>query len=294
MFKECYALEKIHGTSAWISYTPATITPFPPPCQKASTITASRLDFFAGGGDYSEFVKLFDAEAIHRKLDEEITSNKHVHIYGEYYGGKMMKMSRTYGGEMNFVAFEVKIGDCWLNVPKAEKLANSLGLEFVYYKLIPVTMEAINAECDDVSVQAIRNGMKENTDHLGFCPPVREGIVLRPLEEVVLNSGDRVIAKHKREQFRETNTPREVSPEKLKKVEEAKAIANEWVTRERLNHILGKGVIQKIENTGQIIALMTDDIIREAAGEIVDSPSARKEIARQTALLFKERLKNEK
>jgi hypothetical protein len=53
-------------------------------------------------------------------------------------------------------------------------------------------------------------------------------------------------------------------------------------------------VIQKIENTGQIIALMTDDIIREAAGEIVDSPSARKEIARQTALLFKERLKNEK
>jgi hypothetical protein len=281
MFKECYALEKIHGTSAWISYT-NTLCPdeFP-----------SRLAFFAGGGDYNEFIKLFDAEAIRKKLDE-ITPTKHVHIYGEYYGGKMMKMSRTYGDKMKFIVFEVKIGDCWLNVPKAEEVATSLGLEFVPYKLIPTTMEAINAECDDVSVQAIRNGMKGSTDHLGFCPPVREGIVLRPLEEVVLNSGSRVIAKHKRIEFGETKTPREVSPDKLRKIEEAKAIANEWVTRERLNHILGKGIEAKIENTGKVIELMTEDIIREAAGEIVDSSNARKEIARQTALLFKETLRD--
>lgn len=286
MFKECYALEKIHGTSAHLSYTPVH--------QSVAGETPSRLDFFAGGGNHSDFVKLFDAEAIRKKLDE-IAPTKHVHIYGEYYGGKMMKMSRTYGSEMKFVVFEVKIGDAWLNVQKAEQIANDLGLEFVHYKRIPTTMEAIDAEMMDVSIQAIRNGMSESTDHIGHCPPVREGIVLRPIEEVVLNSGSRVIAKHKRDEFRETNTPRKVvSPEKLKLIEEAKAIANEWVTRERLNHILSKGEVEeKIENTGKVIGLMTDDILREAEGEIVDSPSAKKEIARLTALMFKERIKNE-
>lgn len=108
---------------------------------------------------------------------------------------------------------------------------------------------------------------------------------------MVLNSGKRVIAKHKRDEFRETKTPREVSPEELKRIEEAKAIANEWVTRERLNHILNRGEVEaKIENTGKVISLMTEDILREAEGEIIDSPDARKHIGRETALLFKEYL----
>lgn len=276
MFKECYAMEKIHGTSAWLSYSPQTTT------------LPSRLDFFAGGGKYEDFIKLFDSDKIKTKLDEMIPT-KHTIIYGEYYG-KMHKMGRTYGNEMRFVAFEVKVGGVWLNVPKAEEFVKELKLEFVHYKKIPTTdIEIINAERDDVSVQAIRNGMGASTDHIGHCPPVREGIVLRPLEEVTLNNGQRVIAKHKRIEFRETKTPREVSPEKLVKIEEAKAIANEWVTRERLNHILD-GVEEIIENTGKVIALMTEDILRESKGEITDSPEARKHIARETALLFKERL----
>lgn len=285
MFKECYALEKIHGTSAWLSYTPIM-------WNTASGVT-SRLDFFAGGGKHEEFIKLFDAETIRKKLDE-ITPNKHVQIYGEYYGGKMQKMSKTYGDKMRFVVFEVKIGGVWLNVPKAEEVAISLGLDFVHYTKIPTTMEAINAETDADSVQAVKNGMVASTDRIGFCPPKREGIVLRPLEEVTLNNGERVIAKHKRNDFRETKTPREISPEKLKKLEEAKAIADEWVTRERLNHILNRGTVEsKIENTGKIIALMTEDILRESKGEIVDSPNTRKQIAKNTALLFKEMLRDE-
>jgi len=280
MFKECYAMEKIHGTSSHISYTPAKALP-----ADENVVVPSRIAFFAGGGSYEEFIKLFDAEAIRKKLDE-ITPTKHVHVYGEYYGGKIQGMSKTYGTKMLFVAFEVKIGDTWLNVPKAEEFVKSLGLEFVHYTKIPTTIEAINAERDADSVQAIRNGMGEGH--------IREGIVLRPLEEVMLNNGKRVIAKHKRDEYRETKTPREVSPDKLKKIEEAKAIANEWVTRERLNHILNRGEVEaKIENTGKVIALMTEDILREAAGEITDSPDARKHIGRETALLFKEYLKGD-
>ena len=54
-------------------------------------------------------------------------------------------------------------------------------------------------------------------------------------------------------------------------------------------HVLDKNQIEaKIKNTGKIIACMSEDIIRESAGEIVDSPDARKEMGRLTALMFKD------
>jgi len=278
LFREVYAMEKIHGTSSHLSYTP----PQPLPADE-SVVSSSRLTFFAGGGKYETFIELFDAGAIRTKLDEIAPPNKKVHVYGEFYGGKMQGMRKVYGDKQKFVAFEVKIGDTWLNVPNAEDICNKLGIEFVHYKRIPTTLEAIDAERDAPSEQAVRNGMGEHH---------REGIVLRPIEEVVLNSGKRVIAKHKRDEYKETKAPRQISPEKLKVIENAKVIANEWVTQERLNHILTKGVVEAtIENTGKIIALMTDDILREAEGEIVDSPDARKQIGRLTALMFKDYLK---
>ena len=69
---------------------------------------------------------------------------------------------------------------------------------------------------------------------------------------------------------------------------EAKAIAEEWVTPMRLNHVADAEQIEiRVENIGRLIVLMTVDVLREAAGEIVDTPTARKEIGRQTALLVK-------
>ncbi|MDD2730939.1 MAG: RNA ligase family protein [Candidatus Portnoybacteria bacterium] len=282
MFKECFAMEKIHGTSAHVSYSPAQLEG----SLSRTPAVPSRLGFFSGGGNYDTFVALFDAEALRQKFDE-LAPTKHVHVYGEYYGGKLMGMSKTYGNKMKFVAFEVKIGDTWLNVPNAEDFCNKLGIEFVHYVRIPTTIEAIDAERDADSVQAVRNGMGEG--HM------REGIVLRPIDEVTTNNDERIVAKHKRDEFRETNTPRKVvSPDQIKKMEDARAIANEWVTLERLNHILNRGEVEaKIENTGKLIELMTEDIMREAEGEIVDSPDARKQIGRLTALMFKDFLKRE-
>ena len=274
MMKECYAMEKIHGTSAHITYKDG------------------RIGFFAGGGNYENFVKLFDEEVLKSKFGEMGLGEKSICVYGESYGGKMQGMSATYGKEAKFVAFEVKIGDTWLNVPKAEAIVKELGLEFVSYVKIRATIEEIDVARGADSVQAVRNGMGESTDKFGFCPPKMEGIVLRPLEEVILNNGSRVIAKHKRDDFRETKTPRKVvDSAQIKILEEAKAIADEWVTHERLNHVLTSGkVIARIENTGEVIRLMVDDVLREGAGEIVDSPEARKQISRATALMFKQNL----
>jgi hypothetical protein len=52
-------------------------------------------------------------------------------------------MRKTYGDKLRFVAFEVKIGDKWLNVPSAESIVTSFGLDFVPYEKIPTTIESL-------------------------------------------------------------------------------------------------------------------------------------------------------
>lgn len=261
LFKECYAMEKIHGTSAHISYKD------------------NNLSFFSGGEKYENFIKLFD----HDKLKAAMEINDwNVHIYGEAYGGKCQGMSATYGKDLKFVAFEVKIGEHWLNVPKAENFCRRLGLDFVHYVKIPCTLEEIDKQRDAVSVQAIKNGMGDNK--------IREGIVLRPLEEVIGMDGGRIIAKYKRDEFKETATPRNLT-DKLVKRTEIKAIIDEWITEERLNHILNKGEVEeKIEDIGKVIRLMIEDVFREGKEEIVESKDLEKAIGRETALMFKRRL----
>jgi hypothetical protein len=263
MFKECYALEKIHGTSAHIRWVS----------------NEQKLSFFSGGEEHNKFVSIFDIEYLKNEFLKNFLDTDVV-VYGEAYGGKQQGMSKTYGKILKFVAFDVKIDKYWLSVPNADDVCKKLNIEFVDYVKIPTTLDAINFERDKDSTQAIRNGCGEGK--------LREGVVLRPLVEVTLNNGDRVISKHKRDEFMETKTPREVSPEKLKIMEDAKSIADEWVTEMRLNHILDK--LPKnlgMENVKIIIEAMIDDVYREGKGEIIESREVSKAIGKNTVILFK-------
>lgn len=259
LFKECYALEKIHGTSAHIKHE------------------SDNLTFFSGGVKHASFVELFDEEELRERF-KEITSGLIV-VYGEAYGGSCQGMKDTYGPDLKFIGFEVKIGDIWLNVPNAHDVCSKLGIEFVDYVRIPTDLASIDAERDKPSTQAIRNGMGEK---------MREGIVLRPIVEVTLNNGERIIAKHKRAEFSETKTVREVTPDKLQVMLEASRIADEWVTEMRLEHVLDKlPDCAGMEQTGKVIKAMQEDVYREAKGEIVESKAALSAIAKKTAQLYK-------
>lgn len=270
-FKTCYAMEKIHGTSAHIGWN------------------KGKVVFFSGGESHERFVRLFDESALAAKFAERFAPTDKVTVFGEAYGGKQQGMSATYGRELKFVAFDVLVGDMWLAVPQAHEFTLFLGLEFVDYVEIPAELEAINAERDKPSVQAVRNGIVES-------PKLREGVVLRPPFEVRLNSGKRVIAKHKREEFAERVPPTEIDPIKRELRSKADATAEEWVTPMRLEHVID-GLISgreeksvNMEDTGKIIILMREDISREAAGEITESEEVRKAISARTAKLFKHRL----
>jgi hypothetical protein len=275
LFREAYALEKIHGTSAHIIWKSPIVEGW----------KEGKVSLFPGGSDYPSFSALFNLEDLKAKFTERFL-DRDVVIYGEVYGGKMMDMSDTYGPKLKFIVFEVKIGEhSFLNVPHAEKVALEFGLEFVPYEKISTDIASLDAERDAPSIQAIRNGM-------GYDKK-REGIVLRPLIEVRKNNGQRVISKHKAEDFKETKTPRKLDAEKLAILSKAEDIAEEWATPMRLVHVLDKFPITAgMEQLGEIIVAMIKDIEKEAGGEVENFKEARKAIGKKTAEMFKERFKS--
>lgn len=264
LFKECYALEKIHGSSAHVTY------------QLDGQVTV-----FAGGESHSRFLALFDIEKLKQVFKDMGHPDKTITVYGEVYGGRCQGMSDTYGKDLKFVAFDVQIGDCWLSVPQAEEVCKNLGLEFASYAKVKTDLVDLDAQRDADSTQAIRNGVGEGKK--------REGVVLRPLVEMTLNNGSRVICKHKRDEFKETSTSRQVvDPEKMKVLEDATAVADEWVTLTRMQHVLDKLPGHCMEKMRDIISAMTEDVNREGKGEFIPSEAVNKAIGKRTATLYKD------
>lgn len=265
LFKECYALEKIHGTTAKVIWD-----------------NVKRKVRFFSGEKYDRFVALFDIEYLTRIFTENFPDKKVV-IHGEFYGGNIQHMRNTYGDISKFIGFDVLIDDYWLNVPNAHNVCNKLNLEFVDYVKVSTDLNILNFERDKDSVQAIRNG----------CGPgkKREGVVLKPLEELTRNNGERIINKHKRAEFCETKTQKEVTPEKLVVLTEANEIANEWVTEMRFSHVISKLPENlSIKDMRKVIDAMIEDVYREGKDEIVENAEVARCIGNKTMILFKKYL----
>ena len=283
MFKRLYALEKLHGTSANLSFHFHN--------DENTGIPYYTVGYFSGGATYETFVKLFNEENLLKRV-HDLQFNQDFWVYGEAYGGKMQGMSETYGKELKFAAFEVKIGQKWMNVPYAHEICTKLRLEFVHYEEIDADPEIIDKLANSASIQAQRNEVVN--------PKLpREGVVLRPLEEFLHPDGiGRIVAKHKNNIYKEReHAPKISNPEELKVLEDAKEIAQEWVVEGRLEHVLDKlkaqGMIVSEKKMNTIIKAMIEDIEREAEGEIVFNKQVRKAISQKTSKLFFSYLKKD-
>ena len=278
LFRECYALEKIHGTAASVSYDPL----------------QDKVIFQSGGEKYNNFIALFDEEKLLEAFrNSSAPKDKRINIFGECYGASQQGMSNTYGKSLKFIAFDVQIGESWLDVPNGEKFANDFGLEYVPWAKTSTDLAALDAQRDAPSVQAIRNGVSIlNADGTITNPRKREGVVLRPLVEVRTNSGDRLMAKHKGAEFQETKTPRTVvDPDKLKVLDDANAIAEEWMTAMRLEHVLDKIEGERdMKLIPKILPAVQEDVRREGKGEIVWSEAVAKAVGKKAVELYKKYL----
>lgn len=261
-FRRCFAMEKVHGTSANVAWR------------------EGRLHLSPGGEDAARFSAVFDHDDLAARF--QALGHDPVVVCGEAYGGKQQGMRATYGDDLCFIAFEVRIGETWLAVPQAEKVVAALGLEFMPYEEGPTDLDWLNGERDRDSIVAIRRGMGPGKK--------REGIVIRPPFEVVTNNGERVMAKHKRDDFREMRTPRSVRADQLQVLTDAQGIADEWVTPMRLQHVLDAcGIAEPYDMavTGSVVRGMVEDVKREAAGEVVWTKEAERAVGAAAAKAYK-------
>lgn len=126
LFKELYALEKVHGTSANISWKDG------------------KVSYFPGGESLSKFKNLFDEEKLVKHFTE--LGHEEVVVYGEAYGGSCQKMSYMYGPELRFIVFDVLINNIWLDVPTMDEVATRLEQEVVPWRKIVCDLAAIDNE----------------------------------------------------------------------------------------------------------------------------------------------------
>lgn len=109
-------------------------------------------------------------------------------LYGEGYGAKIQKGGGNYIKDgVDFVLFDVRIGDWWLQRDDVVDIAQHFGL-----RVVPIIGEGTLQEAIDLT----RQGQKSIWGNF-----LSEGIVCRPKTELKTRRGDRIITKIKHRDF---------------------------------------------------------------------------------------------
>jgi len=135
-------------------------------------------EMFGGETNEQLFEQTFEKDYPDSRID--------VCLYGEGYGAKIQKGGGNYG-EVDFVLFDVKIGDSWLQREDVEDIAEKLGV-----KVVPIVFRGTLQELSDIVATGFNSkwGMFE-----------AEGIVARPRIELKDRKGNRIITKLKYKDF---------------------------------------------------------------------------------------------
>jgi hypothetical protein len=119
-------------------------------------------------------------------MQETFSSN--VCLYGEGYGAKIQKGGGNYRPDQDFVLFDVKIGDWWLQRANVEDVAAKLGVD-----VVPIIGEGTLFD----AINWAKRGIESTWGDFEA-----EGIVARPKTELKTRSGERLITKIKCRDFR--------------------------------------------------------------------------------------------
>lgn len=109
-------------------------------------------------------------------------------LYGEGYGARIQKGGGNYRSDQDFVLFDIKIGEWWLQRKDVEAIAVQLGLD-----IVPIIGEGSLLD----AAHWARGGIKSTWGDFEA-----EGIVARPKVELKSRAGHRIIAKIKCRDFR--------------------------------------------------------------------------------------------
>lgn len=109
-------------------------------------------------------------------------------LYGEGYGAKIQKGGGNYIPDgVDFILFDVKIGDWWLQREDVEEIGKQFGI-----KVVPIIGEGTLTDAINLTRKGITSQWGDFT---------AEGIVARPKIELKTRRGDRIITKIKHRDF---------------------------------------------------------------------------------------------
>lgn len=133
--------------------------------------------------------ELFDTTPKRQLFKETFGKDGNVCLYGEGYGAKIQKGGDNYKADgQDFVLFDVKVGDWWLQRKDVEGIAVRLGI-----KVVPIVGEGTLLE----AVEMVKKGF-----HSQWGEFAAEGLVCQPKTEMKTRRGDRIITKIKCRDFK--------------------------------------------------------------------------------------------
>jgi hypothetical protein len=108
-------------------------------------------------------------------------------LYGEGYGARIQKGGGNYRPDQDFVLFDVKVGDWWLQRDAVEDVSGKLSLD-----IVPI----IGRGTLVYMVELVEKGFQSQWGNFQA-----EGIVARPACELKARNGHRIITKIKTRDF---------------------------------------------------------------------------------------------
>lgn len=120
---------------------------------------------------------IFDEDVLRKQFPDGVC------LYGEGYGAKIQKGGGNYRADQDFVLFDVKVGDWWLERSSVEDVAKELSLD-----VVPI----IGYGTIDDMVNLCKEGFSSVWGDFQA-----EGIVARNLVELKTRSEERIITKLK-------------------------------------------------------------------------------------------------
>ena len=135
--------------------------------------------------------KLFDhlRNTFLEELFEQAFGDTEVTLYGEGFGAGIQKGGGNYGPNQEFILFDVRIGDLWLERDSVTEIAQKLGVPIVPIMYVCTLNEMIE--------QMRAGGIKSLSGDFEA-----EGVVGVPAVPLASRSGERIIVKVKSADFR--------------------------------------------------------------------------------------------
>ena len=138
---------------------------------------------------YKKMEDLF-GEVNWNEIFPDATSGECITIYGEGYGAKIQNGGNYIKDDVNFILFDVRVNDWWLNRANCEDIARKLNID-----IVPLVGYMTIPEAIDYVKKGFKSNIAQNKDYNA------EGLVLRTPDVLCRKDGNRLITKIKTVDF---------------------------------------------------------------------------------------------